>query len=100
MRNQAYMKTRNRFSLVMAIVLGLFLMSCDNDGDIERETAQEIAFRILGDSPWTLGNGSGSIVVDGTDVSANYEGFSLAYGEGTYSTTNADELFRASGTWD
>ena len=99
MRNQQKMKTSNTLSLLMALILGLFMMGCSKD-DVEIETKQEVTFDILGASPWSLGDGAGSIVVDGTDVSANYLGFSLTFGDGIYSTMNGDELFSASGTWE
>ncbi|MHA7101883.1 hypothetical protein, partial [Roseivirga pacifica] len=48
---------------------------------------------------WNLGNGAGRIEVDGTDVSANYPGFTLSFTDGGYTTTNGADLFNASGTW-
>lgn len=84
--------------LGLFLLIGLSLVSCDPDEEID-ETLQEIVFaKLAGD--WTLANGAGSIVVDGTDVSANYPGFSLFFTNGLYTTDNADELFRAQGTWE
>ena len=98
MRNRQKMKVSHPLRLMIVLMLGLFVMGCDID-KVEIETAQDIAFEILGAGPWSLGDGAGSILVDGTNVSANYPGFSLTIGDGTYSTINSDDLFSASGTW-
>lgn len=80
----------------LALVFVLFICSCGNDPDIN--VTQEEAFEKLAGS-WTLG-ATGSIVVDDTDVSANYPGFSLSFTDGAYNTTNAGDLFASSGTWE
>lgn len=85
--------------LGLFLLICLSLVSCDPEGGLDEETAQQIAFQKLSGA-WTLNNGAGSIVVDGTDVSANYAGFALSFTNGGYTTTNADQLFRATGTWE
>ncbi len=81
--------------LTMAFVIAT---SCRNKDDSPPSpTEQELAFEKLSGS-WDLSQG-GSIVVDGNDESLNYEGFSLSFTDGGYSTGNAGNLFRASGTW-
>lgn len=93
-----------KISITKIMTLGLALLliqgftSCDTN-DLDVETAQDLAFALLAEETWTLNNGAGSIVVDGTDVSANYPGFNLSFNEGTYSTSNAKQLFSATGTW-
>ena len=80
------------------IILGLLFLafSCGPDGPVE-PSLQDLTYeKLAGD--WTLGQ-FGSIKVDGNNVSANYPGFSLSFAEGTYTTANAGDLFRASGTW-
>jgi len=88
------MKTRHLYTLlVLLFVVGL---ACSPDDNAE-PTAQELAFEILSGS-WDLTQG-GSIVVDGQDLSLNYPGFGLSFTNGGYGTTNAEDLFNASGTW-
>lgn len=88
------MKMRNLYTLLaVLLVVGL---ACNPDDNSE-PTAQELAFEILSGS-WGLTQG-GSIVVDGQDLSLNYQGFSVSFTNGSYSTTNAEDLFNASGTW-
>lgn len=83
---------------IALLIIG-FLTSCGIDDDVELSEAQELAFEKLA-GQWTLKNGEGSIKLDGADISINYPGFSISYDDGTYSTTNAGTLFRASGTWE
>jgi len=55
---------------------------------------------------WVLPTSGGGVVVDGIDRSLNFVGFKISLGsdtngqEKTYRTSNAGDLFRASGTWD
>ncbi|OEK00318.1 hypothetical protein BFP97_01775 [Roseivirga sp. 4D4] len=81
----------------MMFVLAILLVSACNNDDPEGVSFQDEAFESLA-GEWTFGI-DGSIVVDGTDVSANYPGFSLSFADGTYQTSNGADLFNASGTW-
>mgnify|MGYP005817246683 CR=1 FL=1 len=72
-------------------------MACNNDDPIA-PTEQELIFETLA-GQWTLGQ-FGSIKVDGANVSPNYPGFALSFASGTYTTSNAGNLFSASGTWE
>ena len=96
------MKSRfnKQHTLLLSICLLAFslVMSCNPD-DEPLEDAQVLALRALA-GDWTLGDGAGYIRVDGVDVSANYEGFSLFFTTGIYLTTNGKDLFRARGTWE
>ena len=86
-----------KYSSLLLLTMVLSLLSCGGSDDGPGEpTAQEMAFELLAGS-WTLNNGS--IVLDGSNVSANFPGFSLFFANGTYSTSNAGDLFNASGTW-
>jgi hypothetical protein len=101
MRNQIKCKSwLMRLSIIPTLVLILVFSGCDPVDGLEEETLQELNLRKLSEKPWSLGEGAGSIVVDGTDVSANYQGFSLTYADGSYTTTNGAELFQARGTWE
>ncbi|WP_422354153.1 hypothetical protein [Roseivirga pacifica] len=93
-------KARNIALLLVLVALFLmgFLTSCKDDDGPLTPSARELAFeKLSGD--WDLGNGAGRIEVDGTDVSANYPGFTLSFTDGGYTTTNGADLFNASGTW-
>lgn len=88
----------NSKSYIFAIILAIsFGLACSGD-DPKEITAREAAFEKL-EGSWTFGN-SGSIVLDGQDVSLNYPGFALSFADGIYQTQNAGDLFRATGTWE
>lgn len=95
------MKTGNRIRIhiiyALILVLGLSVSSCKKD-DAPDDLRDIVYAQLAG--PWTLGNGEGYIKVDGVNVSANYSGFSLAFDEGSYTTTNAADLFNAQGLWE
>lgn len=93
------MKAITKKSLLYAgVVLISFLLlhGCNNDED--QPTEQELAFEKL-EGRWSLKSNS-SILLDGEDVSLNYPNFSLSFTDGMYTTTNAGDLFRATGTWE
>lgn len=87
---------KNVKQYLLAIVALFLITSCGSD-DPSTPTAQAEAFEKLSGS-WTLG-ATGSITVDGQDVSLNYPGFTLSFTDGGYRTTNAGDLFSATGTW-
>ena len=91
---------KKREIITMIIILGLVLLafSCNPDDFPSGPTEQELTYEKLA-GQWELGQFS-SIKVDGSDVSANYSGFALSFADGTYTTTNAGDLFRANGTWE
>lgn len=77
------------------LITGILCLSgCGSDDD---PSAQELAFEKL-EGTWSLANG-GSVVIDGQDASLNFAGFSFSFADGTYNTSNAGDLFRATGTW-
>ncbi len=79
--------------LVLSLVLGL--SSCNPD---DGPSLQDEAFELL-EGEWTFGT-TGSILLDGEDLSLNFPGFSLSFANGTYQTSNGGDLFRATGTWE
>ena len=95
------MKQLNTHTLFLSSLslLLITILSCGGGDDgPEPPTAQEEAFALLA-GDWSLSNG-GSVLLDGSDVSGNYPGFSLSFTDGGYTTTNAGDLFRSSGTWE
>ena len=82
--------------ICVALLLGLHV-SCKKKKKDEEPDPQELALAALAHS-WSVSNGS--VIRDGLDVSANYVGLQLTISDGNYSTTNAGELFAASGTWE
>ena len=88
------MKTQTYILATLFLVLTLGLACNGVDGE---PSAQELAFEKLSGS-WDISQG-GSIVIDGHDASANFEGFALSFTETGYNTLNAGELFSATGTW-
>ena len=92
------MKIRNIYTYTLILALAALSLSCTPDDGPADPKATELAFEMLA-GQWTFGQ-FGSIKVDGSDVSANYSGFALSFTDGGYTTTNAGELFNASGTWE
>tara|TARA_A100000171_G_C2140113_1_gene154492 strand:- start:430 stop:885 length:456 start_codon:yes stop_codon:yes gene_type:complete len=84
------------FSLLIILMIVVIVSACGGDDGPSEPTAQEIAQQLL-ESTWTLENGS--IMLDGQNVSANYTGFTLVVADGSFTTTNAGDLFPAIGTW-
>ena len=73
------------------------MLSLACGGDESDPTAQELAFERLSGS-WDMSQG-GLIIIDGNDATANFIGFGLSFTDGGYNTTNAGELFSATGIW-
>ncbi len=82
--------------LLMFFTLAILFVGCKNGGE-DSPSAQALAFEKLAGS-WGLSQGS--IMVDGQDVSLNYADFALSITDGGYTTTNAGNLFSATGTWE
>lgn len=90
------MKTIRYTNTLFTLLLFVSLASCRSD-DSNGPDMQDLAFEKLAGN-WTFGS-TGSITLDGSDITQNYPGFTLSFADGTYNTTNAGDLFRASGTW-
>ncbi len=83
------------YKYLIAILVLTVGLSCG--GDDAPPSVQEMAFERLAGA-WDLTQG-GSIVVDGTDATLNFSGFTLSFTDGAFNTTNAGDLFDATGTW-
>lgn len=92
------MNTKGIYTYTLMALVAIICFSCNPDDGPGDPLATELAFEKLA-GQWTLGQFS-SIKVDGSDVSANYSGFALSFTDGGYTTTNAGDLFSASGTWE
>ena len=90
------MKTLRSITALSLLILVLNL-NCQNEND--DPSPQELALQRLTAGEWTLGT-TGFVQLDGQDVSANYPGFTLSFNNQQYQTTNAGNLFRASGSWE
>lgn len=82
---------------VFALLVTIMIWSCGPD-DPSGPTLQEEAFAVLA-GDWGFGT-TGSIVLDGQDVSLNFPAFSLSFADGTYQTNSGGNLFNATGTWE
>lgn len=85
-------------TIVIVLVCFFSVSSCGSGSSEDGPSATDLAFEKLA-GQWALG-ASGRILLDDIDVSNNYTGFALSFTDDTYTTTNAAELFRASGTWE
>lgn len=87
--------------IFLSLILVISVSSCGGGGGDDptepEQTPQELAQEIF-EGTWSI-SGGGSINLDGTDVSDKYTGFTMNIGNGSFNTTNAGELFPASGTW-
>ncbi len=92
------MKKQNRYSPIQILLMLVFIVFATACGGDDDPTAQQLAFEKLSGS-WDLSQG-GSIIIDGQDATANFTGFAFTFTDGTYTTTNAGNMFRASGTWE
>ena len=79
------------YKYLIAILVLTVGLSCG--GDDAPPSVQEMAFERLAGA-WDLTQG-GSIVVDGTDATLNFSGFTLSFTDGAFNTTNAGDLFDA-----
>ena len=92
------MKIKSIYALTLIAVMALLSLGCKQKDDGTGPSIQDLAYEKLA-GQWTLGE-FGSIKLEGADVSPNYPGFALSFADGTYTTTNAGDLFKASGTWE
>tara|TARA_R110002072_G_scaffold87575_1_gene197474 strand:+ start:465 stop:896 length:432 start_codon:yes stop_codon:yes gene_type:complete len=90
------MKINRTKTISTLVLLVMIIIGCSSD-DPNGPTNKELAFEKLAGN-WTYGT-SGQITLDGQDVSLNYPGFTLSFTDGTYTTINGGDLFRATGTW-
>lgn len=72
-------------------------LACTGDDPV-LVSARQLAFERLS-GKWAFGT-SGSILLDGEDISANYPGFTLSFADGSYQTQNGGDLFSATGSWE
>lgn len=88
-------------AFALASIIVLSVASCgggeDEDPEVPEETPQEIAQALL-ENNWTIADG-GSITLDGSNISDRYDGFGMNVGNLSFTTTNAGNLFPATGTW-
>ncbi|MGW8123547.1 hypothetical protein ACV07N_12880 [Roseivirga echinicomitans] len=87
----------NKLNIAVLIMCVVLVIGCGSDDQPGGPTAPEEAFEILA-GDWTFGT-NGNIKLDNQDVRNNYPGFALSFTDGTYTTTNGGDLFRATGTW-
>ena len=92
------MKINRKYTHILILALAIMSFSCTPDDGPADPRAIDLAFEKLA-GQWSFGQ-FGSIKVDGADLSPNYPGFALSFTNGGYTTTNAGDLFNASGTWE
>ncbi|MGW8122345.1 hypothetical protein ACV07N_06755 [Roseivirga echinicomitans] len=97
---ESKIRLRHTLRAVIFIMLaGLLSTACrSKDDSPAAPTEQELTYEKLA-GQWSI-PATGGIMVDGVDRSANYQGFQLSFTEKGYTTTNAGNLFKATGTWN
>jgi hypothetical protein len=89
---------KTKYISTYTLLFVLFIVSALSCGGDDDPTLQDLAFEKLSGS-WDLSQG-GAMIIDGQDASANFVGFAFSFTDGGYTTTNAGDLFRATGTWE
>lgn len=89
------------FSIVLVLLIG-FQIGCKKNKDTDPRTPEVIATEALV-STWVVAGG-GSVSVDGTDITTDYNGFSISFTSSedikTYTVTNGENAFPvAVDTW-
>lgn len=87
---------RNILKSLLIISAFFIFASCKEKGESVPIAQSEAFARLAG--TWSLGT-TGGVALDGSDISNNYPGFVLSFTDGGYTTSNAGELFSATGTW-
>jgi len=86
------MKRDSLLTLLLLLIFSIGLTSC---GDDDETSPQDIAAEEF-EGSWRVQN----ISLNAEDVTADYPGMTMRFGaQGTYGTTNSDELFLDSGIW-
>ena len=94
--HQKHIKTGGSLWLSLALLsISLVIVSCGGDNGEPDRTPQEIAQELFL-TTWTMS----AITLDDADVRSSYTGLIITIGDGTFTTTNAGDLFPATGTWD
>jgi hypothetical protein len=90
---------RKVLSLLVLAITGTFLIHCGG-GDAEPSAEQKVKETLTADGGEWGQNSSSTVVVDGLDVTDDlFSGFTITFGDGTYSTTGTSPVFPSSDTW-
>lgn len=88
-----------RFSLRLAITcllaLVALLSSCKKNDPAPSLTALEINSSLITSGSWKIQN----VTIDGVDQSTLFTGLTLSFTSSTFTTSNGNQVWPASGTW-
>ena len=93
------MKTINKTILLVGLLAAICFSGCKKDTPLT-ETEQRLVELKNSGKGWILAGPSGSVIKDGYDVTSQFTGFKLNFGDYTYTTQNSLTLvWEPSGTW-
>ncbi len=97
------MKTLKYFMIIIGMATILTMIGCGaQSSDPTPIDPLEVQKELLinGGRPWTI-SGVSSVTKDGYDVSSQFDGFKLTFGEGNFTTTNSlSNVWPTVGTWE
>jgi hypothetical protein len=89
---QNYNMNHNRVACLTIIVISLLITGC---GGSEKESEKDRTNRLLKSTTWNVTR----VTVDGVDKTSDYTGMTLKISDGTYTSTNGESVWPASGVW-
>lgn len=93
------LKTSNMKTIVyILIIIATGLVSCNDDDEATPVDSAQLKAEVtaqLSESTWNVQ----TVTVDRLDQNDLFEGFSLSFGDGTFTSQNGGEVWPASGTW-
>jgi hypothetical protein len=87
--------TRIFFNVSLPVSLSLLMMLASCGGDDPKPSARDKIKEKLVGATWNME----SVTVDGVDRTDVYEGLTITFGEGIYTTTQGGPVWPASDTW-
>jgi hypothetical protein len=80
---------------LLLLAIPVILFSCSGSGS-EPETAKDKTLKLLSSEQWHIS----TVKADDVDKTNSFTGFTLSFSKGTFTASNGDPVWPASGTWD
>jgi len=88
---QKYNMKYNHLACLAIVAISLLINACGSDKESEKDRTN----RLLKSTTWKLNR----VTIDGVDKTNDYTGMTLKISDGTYTSTNGEPVWPASGTW-